>query len=369
MNKKIKLTTKIIAGFALVVLTLMASPAVAQKSPDPLDLGKMIQPLNEHNIFRDSLYYNWGGSILKADDGKYHLFYSRWKKKYSFKGWLTFSEIAHAVSDSPLGPWKYKETVLKGRGLDSLTKKRVLENHSWDAITAHNAKIKYFDGKYYLYYISTNFGDEACTFQQFLTATKDLRDYKRGILRKNQRTGVAVSNSLNGPWKRMDTPLIEPSGPIETLTVNPAIAKGKEDSYFLIIKGDKPNVKGFIRNQAIAIGKSPVGPFVMQNKAVIDNLDTEDVSMWYDSSRDSFYAVFHAHTFIGLVTANDGINWRRATNFKITPKKILLEDGSWIRPDRMERPFVYVENGKPKVLLVAIKKGDDSYIACIPLAD
>jgi len=358
-----------LAGFALAVLSFTASPVIAQESSETLDLGEMIKPLDEHNLFRDSLYYNWGGSILKGDDGTYHLFYSRWKKKYSFKGWLTFSEIAHAVSDSPLGPWKYKETVLKGRELDSLTKEGKLENHSWDAITAHNAKIKYFDGKYYLYYISTNFGDEAYTFDELLKANENLRDPKRGLLRKNQRSGVAVANSLNGPWKRMDMPLIEPSGPIVTLTVNPAIAKGKSGDYFLIVKGDKPNVKGFIRNQAIAIGESPVGPFVMQDKAVIDNLDTEDVSMWYDSNRDRFYAVFHAHSFIGLVTAKDGINWRRATNFKITPKKILLEDGSWINPDRMERPFVYVEEGQPKVLLVAIKKGNDSYIACIPLGE
>ena len=39
------------------------------------------------------------------------------------------------------------------------------------------------------------------------------------------KTGVAVAPTINGPWTRMDQPLIEPSGPIPTLTVNPAIAR------------------------------------------------------------------------------------------------------------------------------------------------
>ncbi|MBT7093458.1 MAG: hypothetical protein HN936_09440, partial [Bacteroidetes bacterium] len=61
------------------------------------------------------------------------------------------------------------------------------------------------------------------------------------ILRPNQRTGVAVSSSLSGPWTRMEQPLIEPSGPITTLTVNPAITQGKDGKYYLVVKGDKPN--------------------------------------------------------------------------------------------------------------------------------
>ncbi len=67
------------------------------------------------------------------------MFYSRWKKEYGFLGWLTHSEVAHAVPKNPAGPWEYKETVLKGRGKGYR-----------DAITAHNPKIKYFEGKYYL---------------------------------------------------------------------------------------------------------------------------------------------------------------------------------------------------------------------------
>ena len=295
--------------------------------------------------------------LLRMKDGTYHLFYSRWKRAYTFNGWLTFSEIAHAESNAATGPWEYKETVLKGSG-----------KGNWDEITAHNPKIKYFEGKYYLYYIATNLGGKNFTHDDLVAlSTKSLKDEDRGTLRKNQRTGVAVSNSINGPWKRMETPIIEPSGPIANITVNPAIDQGKDGKYYLIVKGDKPNEKKFIRNQAIAVSTSPTGPFKIQPNPVIGNLDTEDVSMWYDEQQAAFYAVFHAHSYIGLMTSKDGLHWGKAKNYEISRNKIKLNEGGFLIPNRMERPFVYVENNQPTVLCLAIKKGDDSYTIFIPL--
>lgn len=330
----------------------------AQNQPDVLFFKDRLEPATEKNLFRTDGYYNWCSSVIKGDDGKYHLFYSRWEKKYTFGGWLTHSEVAHAIASSPAGPWKYKETVLKGRG----------KGH-WDAITAHNPKIKCFDGKYYLYYVATNMGDKDYTEAELIETARVRYSHPnwKNYLRPNQRTGVAVAESINGPWKRMDQPLIEPSGPIETLTVNPAITKGKDGRYYLIIKGDKPNESRFVRNQAIAIADKPIGPFVMQDKAVIDDLDTEDVSMWYDAKRDNFYGVFHAHSFIGMVNSGDGLNWKKATEYVLTPKSLNLSNGKTIIPDRLERPFVYIENNEPQVLSLAVKQDDDAYIAFLPV--
>ena len=36
--------------------------------------------------------------------------------------------------------------------------------------------------------------------------------------------------------------------------------------------------------------------------------------------------------------------------------------GDKIEPDRLERPFVYVEDNESQVLSLAVKKGDESYI-------
>ncbi|MBD0830820.1 glycoside hydrolase family protein [Aestuariibaculum sp. TT11] len=324
---------------------------------DDLSFKDKLTPITSDNVFKTEGYYNWGTSILKGDDGKYHLFYSRWKKEYGFYGWLTHSEIAHATSNNPAGPWENEETILEGA-----------RGNRWDAITAHNPKIKYFDGRYYLYYVGTNLGENAFTEEELKeTALTGYSHPNWKILRPNQRVGVAVSNSVNGPWKRFKKPLIEPSGPITTLTVNPAITKGTDNLYYLVIKGDKPNEKGFVRNQAVAVSTSPTGPFEIQEKPVIDYLDTEDMSIWYDEIRERFYGVFHAHGFIGVVTSKDGIHWEKAQNYELMPKKVKQDNGVLLIPDRLERPFIYQENGKPKVLGLAAKQGDESFSIFIPI--
>jgi len=329
----------------------------SQTEKDNLKFSDRLLPISENNIFQTQGYYNWCSSIIKGENGKYHLFYSRWKKQYKFTGWLTHSEVAHAVSDSPVGPWKFKQTVLTGR-----------RQGKWDAITAHNPKIKFFEGKYYLYYVSTNLGEKNYTEDELLeTAHVGYSHPNWKILRPNQRTGVAISNSLDGPWIRMDHPSIEPSGPISTLTVNPAIDRGKDGKYYLIVKGDKPNETRFIRNQALAVSKNPAGPFKMLSEPVIDYMDTEDVSVWYDKKRVRFYAVFHAHTFIGMISSPDGVNWVKANDYTLMKKAISFRNGTIIQPDRLERPFVYCEKDEPKVLSLAVKKGDDSYIVFIPI--
>ncbi len=342
---------------SLLLLLFLASGLYAQRPPDDLFINERLQPVAPENIFRTPGYYNWGASIIRGKDGMYHLFYARWKKTHTFTGWLLFSEVAHAVSKSPAGPWKYKETVLRGRGAGH-----------WDAITAHNPKIKYFEGKYYLYYISTNMGDRPYTEQELEEIAHTGYSHSLWMfLRNNQRTGVAVANSLNGPWQRLDKPILEPSGPIVRVTVNPAITRGPDGKYYLVVKGDKPGEKRFIRNQALAVGESPTGPFVMQPQPVIDYLDTEDMSVWYDRPRQRFYGVFHARGFIGMVTSADGIHWQKATRYVVMPKQVTLQDGSILPTDRLERPFVYTEDDQVKVLSLAAKKGDNSFIVFIPV--
>ncbi|WP_232829204.1 alpha-L-fucosidase [Aureibaculum luteum] len=330
---------------------------MAQKKEDDLYLYDRFQPIAKENIFNTPNFYNWGGSIIKDKKGKYHLFYSRWKKEYGFLGWLTHSEVAHATAKNPTGPWKYRETVLKGRG-----------EGFWDAITAHNPKIKYFEGKYYLYYIATNLGVNNYTEQDLIETAKTGYNHANWkILRPNQRTGVAVSNSLNGIWVRQDKPLIEPSGPITTLTVNPAIERGKDGNYYLIVKGDKPNETRFIRNQAVAVSNRPDRGFVIQDNPVIDYLDTEDMSVWFDKNRERYYGVFHTNGFIGLITSENGLDWEKATEYVLKLKEIEQNDGTLIKPDRMERPFIYHENGEPVLLMVTVKKDDESYSVFIPI--
>lgn len=322
-------------------------------------LSDKITSINEDNIFRDSLYYNWCSSIIKGEDGKYHLFYSRWERSKKFHAWLTDSKVAHAVADQPEGPYKYVNTVLD---FDKDIYK------AGELISAHNPKIKYFEGKYYLYFSTTTLERDITREEIKETAQSGQPHPTRNALRSNQRTFVASASSLDGEWAINGKPLLEPEGPIATIVNNPAITQGPDKRYYLIVKGDKPGAIKFERNQAIAISDFPDREFVIQPKPVIQDWDTEDVSIWYDQPTARFYAVFHAHTYIGMMTSLNGIDWEKAKDFTIMKKKIERTDGKpSIMPDRMERPFIFVENNKPEVLSLAVKKGDDAYIVIIPL--
>lgn len=340
----------------LLFLLLTASlQVIGQTRPDTLHFKDRLQPVSQDNIYRTEGYYNWCPSIIKGKDGKFHLFYSRWKKEYGFSGWLTFSEVAHAVADKPEGPYKFVDVVLQSRG-----------GKNWNALSVHNPRVHYFNGKYYLYYVSTHM-DSAYTNNDLLQNAK--LGSKSPIwmqVRNNQRTGVAVSKSLNGPWKRFDEPLIEPSGPIKVLTVNPTICKGADGRFYLVVKGDRDRAGG-ARNQALAIGQSPTGPFVMQPKPVIDYMNTEDMAMWYDAKRNYYYSVFHNYNIIYMVSSADGINWNKATEFEILRPDIPMTDGSRFKPFELQRPFIYEENGEPLVLAVASRDANNSYLLFIPV--
>ena len=91
-------------------------------------------------------------------------------------------------------------------------------------------------------------------------------------------------------------------------------------------------------------------------------------SIWYDEPRQCFRAVFHAHTYIGLIVSADGVNWRRSKHYQVTGKAIRGESGVDMAPERLERPSVYLEDGTPRVLCLGAATGDDWCCLLVPLS-
>lgn len=337
----------------IIALTLLLTfPTIAADTYKP-----KLKPYTPQNHFTSKQYFNWGGSIVKGVDNQYYLFYSRWPRKNSFYAWLTHSQIAVATSKNPHGPWTYKYTALQGR-----------RGNNWDAITAHNPKIKKFGNKYYLYYISTNISPNL-TEQQLIDTAKVGYSHKNWpSLRNNQRTGVAIADKITGPWKRLDKPIINPSPPLHTLTVNPAITQKPDGNYLLMIKADKEPKKGSRRIQAIATSKTPVGPFKIHPKPAIRDFDTEDASIWFDKSKKQYYAIYHAHTHFGMITSADGLTWKKAKQNLFSPKSFTAKAGKPFKAQRMERPSVYTnDQGIPQVFISSYRKGNDTGIFTIPM--
>lgn len=353
MNRKPLIVVLVICIFASPLFAQGNDDLLFQITPLPMASRKALTDMQSgpHIIVHRDWYY-WCPSVLKAEDGKYHMFHTRWPKSIGFLSWLTHSEIVHEVADTPEGPYRTLAVAIPPTGKDR-----------GDWFTAHNSKIKKFNNEYYLYFCQTrgnSFAKDGETKRLKMAKTGYQDPLWKNEARPNQRTFIASSKSLEGPWKVSEEPIIQPAKTITTLTVNPAVCQGPNGTYFMIIKGDKPGGNG-MRSQALATAPLPEGPWTIQDNPVIDNLDTEDVSMWYDQTRKRFYAVFHAHTFIGMMTSADGINWEKAKQYKLMSKGIPFDDGTVWMPQRMERPFVLTdEKGSPIMLYVACLRGNMS---------
>ncbi len=313
------------------------------------DLSSMIRPLPESARFSDPDYYIWCGSAVRGDDGKYHLFYSRWPKKLGHFAWVTHSEIAHAVSDSPTGPYQHAGVVLPRRGKEF-----------WDGLCTHNPTILRAGDRYYLYYMGNTGDDQA---MQTLNWTH----------RNNQRVGVAVAESPYGPWQRFDQPLLDVSAdagaPDSLVVTNPSVTR-RPDGGFLMV------YKAVGRQRALPFGgpvvhltataDSPTGPFTKQLKPIFlapgMDFPAEDPFAWYDYAARRYLAVVkdNAGNFtkagksLCLWESADGFEWKLASNPLVSRIEVTWEGGRVEKLNSLERPqLVFGPDGKPVALLAA----------------
>jgi hypothetical protein len=205
--------------------------------------------------FRQPGYTIWGGSVIHGDDGLFHKFVSRWDERLGHNAWVTSSEVAHAVADSPLGPWTFRGIALPRRGV-----------RWWDGMATHNPSIHWhpFRKEYLLFYIGTSFEFAPPHGTRFTNRSQ----YESAWNAK--RIGVAISPSLEGPWARLDSPILSPrAGQWDGgITSNPAAALYPNGSVLLLYKSIavgyperntmKPKPVFFIGG---AFASDPLGPY------------------------------------------------------------------------------------------------------------
>ncbi|UII75358.1 glycoside hydrolase family protein [Flagellimonas sp. HMM57] len=292
----------------------------------------------------------WGGSVTKADDGVYHMFYSRWKKDLGW-AWVTHSEIAHATSDSPFGPWEHKDVTLPLRGAKF-----------WDGLCTHNPTIHKFDGKYYLYYMgNTGDGVNVCEPGKLKFNWSH---------RNNQRIGVAIADNPNGPWERFDTPLVDVSPNDNALdalvTNNPSIVKRPDGGYLMVYKAvgkKKEGIAGGPVVHCVATSDSPTGPFKKYDFPVFTaeghDFPAEDPFIWYEKGKyraivkDMHGAFTDAGQALVLFESNDGFDWKLSSNPLLSKLQIDREGEGILKLKHLERPQLYLENGAPMALVCA----------------
>ena len=256
----------------------------------------------------------WDGQIIKAPDGKYHLFASRWNQARGHGGWGG-SQAVHAVSDNLIGPYVDKGLCWPndagGRG------------HNVGALTLP-------DGSYAVYVSETR----PCE--------------------------VYVSKSLDGPWEHLGTVTVEGEPRWHASNVSIMV---RPDGKFEFTQRDGSI---FISDKGI------LGPYQRQSSSVyprgIPNL--EDPCIWYSGGLYHITVNSWSTRKAYHITSADGIHdWtNRGVAYDPRENIVRYSDGTVNHWNKVERPSVYIENGHVVAMTLAAidvekeqNKGNDGH--------
>jgi hypothetical protein len=300
-----------LATFMALTLASAASPATAKTmieyfQPIPI-IGTITTsgwgigtsgPRDPSNGIEDIANWRyWDGKILKADDGKYHLFCSKWQASKGIAAWMSDSVSVHAVSDNVLGPYK-----------------EVGPTYTYQNGKGHNTTgVKLIDGTY-------------------------------AVIESAIVPGwIFTASSLDGPFNYKGSIAWDNNGfNASNITSNLQIMVGPDSKYWAI------SGSGFIMN-----GDNILGTYKVRTNSVympnpgMDNGKAEDPILWYSGG---FYHVVYnywdARKAYHIMSADGVNNWKdtgvavdRSTDF------CRYTDGTVNHWGNMERPNVVMEDG------------------------
>jgi len=304
--------------------------------------------------FRMPGYWIWCPSVIKGDDGLYHMFASRIPKTIPFHpGWMTDSEVVRAVSRNAEGPYEFVEAVLPSRGAEY-----------WDGRSTHNPRITKCGSTYVLFYTGiTHPFENVRPGEAFATS-----DPRCIVSRSNKRIGVATAENLNGPWTRYNVPVLPvmPGTFYSFLTSNAAPIVHDDGSVYLMFKSRRyvGNAHGQMYI-GVAKAKHFLGPYEVEPEPIFDATNgnqIEDPFVWMDDGKYRMIAkdmngvhCGEAHATL-LVSSTDGIHWNMQDACKLYSRSITWADGSVQELGNIDRPNLLIEDGRPTVAYFAASK-------------
>ncbi len=306
-------------------------------------------PAVTHCGFAMDDWWVWCGSVTRGEDNRYHLFAARWPRHLEFlPAYQSYSEIVHAVSDTPEGPYTLAETVLGDRGPDY-----------WDGRMTHNPVITKWRGQYLLFYIGTSFQGEKPTADELRTGPAFYPWYRQ------IRIGVAAADAPSGPWRRPEQPLLlaRPGMWDEHVVTNPSPHVTADDRLFLYYRS---YIKGRGCRLGLAIYDDLDAPPAWRSDAPLfddDNTSFEDPFVFETGGHFEMIAKDLTGNTTGQLHAGthllspDGIAWRPAPRPMAYSRVVTFDDGTTRELSNLERPFLLLEAGRPTHLFAAMGEG------------
>jgi hypothetical protein len=296
------------AGFSA---DLTIAPAIKEGRT----LKDFLLPASKDGGFAMDGYFLWCSSVIKVGN-VYHMFASRWPEEFGMDGWSKHSECVRATATNLLGPYAFQEIVLQKR------------TNNWDNTRIHNVKVVKAGARFVLFYINS----------------------------ANQ-TGYAVSDSVTGPWTRLDKPVIHAS--------NPAPLVRPDGSLYVFCR--LRDSTGANRGVAFA-GPGYQGRYSAVadgDNLLPDNCELEDPTIWWANGQYNLLLNDWKGRATGLVKSGaqyfsrDGVRYHLMSRQPVFTKVVRYDDGTSETFSRRERPFVYSnEHGEVTAL----------FTACLPQA-
>ena len=288
-------------------------------------------------------FHVWGSSPVAGPDGSIHLFVARWPVSAKFvPGWYTRCEIARYIGSEPEGPFKFKEVVLRGTG-----------QPTWDRMASHNPTIQKIGNQYALLYIANTGKDFPAS----------------------QRIGMVISESLEGPWRKVGQDGLILSPPDDSAiwscnsvvgVNNPALLQHPDGRFFLYYKAMR---KGDVRRMGVAIAETLEGPYVHYSKPLTSNHGTIEDGYAFIENGIIFLLTTDNDKGMGLLwPSRDGIHFSKPVlgfgRMEHYVSKESVESATNYRGKKFERPQILVQDGRPTHLYVAsganLNRGDGS---------
>ncbi len=326
------------------------------------DLYSRIAPAPVDGGFAQPDYWVWGSSVVEGDDGKFHMFVSRWPKELPFHpGWMVASEIAHCVSDTAEGPYTFVDVALGARGAQF-----------WDGKSCHNPRVVKHNDTYIMYYMGSTHPFDEITDPAVLT----LDSHYTVVARANKRIGIATSKNLNGPWERRDACVLDTRSETfyEFLTSNPSPWINDDGSVTLIFKSRQYNEK-FPYHSGMSLGLATAphfeGPYTVVGDEPIFGPDRmgeiEDPFLWKDDTgyhliaKDMNASLAGQHHSGILAHSKDALNWTLDKDPLAYSRTLRFNNGKTVQMGQLERPFGLIRDGKLTHLFFATMDGPGGF--------
>lgn len=327
-----------------------------------------IQPAPRTGGFRMEDYWVWCGSVVPDDHGQFHMFAARWPRHLPFfDGYKLYSEVVHATSPTPAGPYQFESVVLPARG-----------SQFWDGRMTHNPTIHRYGSQYLLFYIGATFEGDAASAEELRAGTTSQPNHSYRTI----RIGLATADSPWGPWTRPDAPCLDirPGRWDGSIVTNPAPCVLEDGRILLYYRSNTPRGLRIGATMARELG----APFLrIADEPVLrfdgDNF-VEDPYVWQHDGAFELIAKDIKGGICGEVhggihaRSTDGLSWQLCDPPKAYSRTLRWDDGSTTTQGCVERPQLLFRDGKPRYLFAATGDGPggfrnctDTWNMCIPL--